>query len=195
MALISISLGAWAASFFVRIHGLSLAEVGLLVGIFGGMGGVVAPAVYGKLGDSLIPRYAGWPLRLIWISAILALGAGMMMLFSDILVLAVIGYGLGEFLRSGYSPPAYATLMSLTPPSMRGSMMSIIQFASVLIGFGLGPLLVGMLSDYYGGGVMIRYALATALFVFIPVTIFIALASWILFGRRGGRFGVRTVAA
>src|SRR3546814_20510092 len=43
LGLISISLGSWAASFFVRVHGLSLSEVGLLIGIFGGLGGVVAP--------------------------------------------------------------------------------------------------------------------------------------------------------
>src|SRR3546814_19885477 len=63
LGLISISLGSWAASFFVRVHGLSLSEVGLLLGIFGGLGGVVAPAVYGKLGDTLLPRNPPWPLR------------------------------------------------------------------------------------------------------------------------------------
>src|SRR3546814_2716796 len=68
---------------------------------------------------------------------------------------------------------------------MRGTMTSIVQFTSVLIGFGLGPVMVGMLSDFYGGGVMIRYALATGLLVFIPVVLFLAIASRMLYGRRG----------
>ncbi|MBN8842913.1 MAG: MFS transporter [Sphingomonadales bacterium] len=184
LGLISISLGAWAASFFVRVHGLSLSEVGLLIGIFGGLGGVVAPAVYGKLGDTLLMRNPAWPLRLVWISAIVALFSGYMMLFSPVLAIAVVGYGLGEFLRSGYPPPAYSTLLNETPPHMRGTMTSIVQFTSVLIGFGLGPVMVGMLSDFYGGGVMIRYALATGLLVFIPVVLFLAIASRMLYGRR-----------
>jgi len=108
-----------------------------------------------------------------------------MMLFSPVLALAVLGYGLGEFLRSGYPPPAYSTLLNETPPHMRGTMTSIVQFTSVLIGFGLGPVMVGMLSDFYGGGVMIRYALATGLLVFIPVVLFLAIASRMLYGRRG----------
>src|SRR3546814_16594527 len=79
-----------------------------------------------------------------------------MMLFSPVLALAVLGYGLGEFLRSGYPPPAYSTLLNETPPHMRGTLTSIVHFTSVLIGFGLGPVMVGMLSDFYGGGVMLR---------------------------------------
>jgi MFS family permease len=184
LGLISISIGTWAASFFIRVHGMDLAEVGLLIGIFGGLGGVVAPAVYGRVGDILAKRDAAWPLRLVWLSAVLALGAGMVMLFSDSLVFAIIGYGVGEFLRSGYPPPAYSTLLDRTPAHMRGTVTSILQFASVLIGFGLGPVLIGALSDYYGGGAMIRYALATGLLVFVPVTILIWLSSWLLFGRQ-----------
>lgn len=184
LGLISISLGSWAASFFVRVHGLSLSEVGLLIGIFGGLGGVVAPALYGKIGDSLLARNPAWPLRLVWMSAILALVAGYLMLFSPVLAISIAAYGLGEFLRSGYPPPAYSTLLTHTPPQMRGTMISIVQFTSALVGFGLGPLVVGMLSDFYGGGAMIRYALATALLVFVPVILCLAVASRMLFGRR-----------
>lgn len=187
LGLISISLGAWAASFFVRVHGLPLSQVGLLVGIFGGLGGVVAPAVYGKLGDTLLVRNPAWPMRLVWISAIVALAAGYVMLFSPVLAISIAAYGVGEFLRSGYPPPAYSTLLSQTPPHMRGTMMSIVQFTSVLIGFGLGPVMVGMLSDFYGGGAMIRYALASGLLVFVPVTVFFLIATRMLYGRRANK--------
>lgn len=183
LGLISISLGAWAASFFVRVHELSLTEVGLLIGVFGGAGGVLAPLIYGKLSDTLSLRDPAWPLRLVAISAILGLGAGMTMLFSSSIVLAIIGYGCGEFLRSGYPPPAYSTLLSNTPANMRGTVTSILQFSSILIGFGLGPLLIGVLSDIYGGGTAIRYALATGLLVFVPVTIFFLVSSRMLFKR------------
>lgn len=184
MGLISISLGAWAASFFVRVHGLSLAEVGTLIGVFGGVGGVVAPALYGKLGDTLMVRHPAWPVRLVWISAIFAAVAGYVMLFSPFMLVAIIAYGIGEFLRSGYPPPTYSALLAHTPPQLRGSVMALLQFISVLIGFGAGPILIGALSDYYGGGVMIRYALATGLLAFVPVIICLAAASVLLYRKK-----------
>tara|TARA_B100000949_G_scaffold230122_1_gene240039 strand:+ start:521 stop:919 length:399 start_codon:yes stop_codon:yes gene_type:complete len=126
-------------------------------------------------------RDLAWPLRLVAISAILGLGAGMTMLFSSSIVLAIIGYGCGGFLRSGYPPPACSTLLSSTPANMRGTVTSNLQFSSMLIGLGHGPLLIGVLSDIYGGGTAIRYALATGLLVFVSVTIFFLVSSRMLF--------------
>lgn len=184
MGLISISLGAWAASFFVRVHGLSLSEVGTLIGLFGGIGGVVSPALYGKLADILMVKHPAWPLRLVWISAILAAAAGYVMVFSPFVAVAIIAYGVGEFLRSGYPPPTYSVLLAQTPPQLRGSVMALLQFISVLIGFGAGPVLIGALSDYYGGGTMIRYALATGLLAFVPVIVCLTASSALLYRKK-----------
>ncbi len=189
MALVSIIVGAWSASFFMRVHGFSLTQVGLIIGLAGGMGGVLSPPLYGWIADRLSARNPAWALRIVWVSCIILLAIGMLQLFTPLVLVAVACYAAGEFLRSGYSPPTYSVLMSNVPVGMRGTVMSMVQLGSNLMGFGLGPLLVGALSDHYGGGKAIRYAMANAFLIFIPVTILFILASWGLFRKRS-RFPV-----
>jgi len=49
---------------------------------------------------------------------------------------------------------------------MRATMSATTLFAMNLVGFGVGPVVVGGLSDYFGGGVELRKALL-ALIVFM----------------------------
>ena len=50
-------------------------------------------------------------------------------------------------------------LQGLVKPRMRATMSAIALFVMNLVGFGLGPIVVGLLSDRFGGGVEIRNAL------------------------------------
>ena len=184
MGLVSISLGAWATSFFIRVHDFSLTEVGLLIGLVGGAGGMLSPPLYGWIGDRMARHSVASQLQLVSYSAILAFAAGQVMLFVPIAAVAVACFAIGEFLRSGYPPPAYSVLMAYTPVEMRGTMTSLLQFATLLIGFGLGPLAVGLLSDFFGGGMMIRYALASALLVLIPIFVLIHFSARMLMRRQ-----------
>jgi hypothetical protein len=44
---------------------------------------------------------------------------------------------------------------------MRGSTAATLQVCTNLVGYGMGPLAVGMLSDFYGGPQSLRYAIMT----------------------------------
>ena len=46
-------------------------------------------------------------------------------------------------------------------------MSAVALFAMNIVGFGLGPLVVGYLSDFFGGDQSLRYALMSCL-VFMP---------------------------
>ena len=50
-------------------------------------------------------------------------------------------------------------MQALVRPRMRATMSAIGLFAMNIVGFGLGPIVVGVLSDHFGGGAEIRYAL------------------------------------
>jgi len=188
-ALVSITMGAWAGSFFIRIHGLSVSQIGVLLGVGGGLVGMISPPVSGWVADRLSARDPGWTLRIVWISLLGSFVAGMAMLFSPHVLAAVAGFIAADLLRSGYSPLAYAEIMTHTPARMRGSVMSIVQLASVLVGFGLGPVVIGALSDLYGGGAAIRYALANALLLLPVVAVLFATGARLLY-RAGGASGV-----
>ena len=49
--------------------------------------------------------------------------------------------------------PVYGTGQSVVPPHMRATAAAILLFIINLIGLGLGPLAVGLLSDYLNKGV------------------------------------------
>ena len=81
-------------------------------------------------------------------------------------VLAVSMIAAATILNHAYSALTHAIMQSLVRPRMRAVMSALALFAMNLVGFGLGPVLVGQLSDRYGGGPEIRYALVT-LVVFV----------------------------
>jgi MFS family permease len=175
VALVSVTMSAWAGSFFIRVHGLSLAQVGLVLGVGGGLIGMISSPGMGWLADRLSLRDSGWPIRLVWLSLLLALAAGLAMVFSPILSIAIAGYVLSDVFRSGFPPVVFSVIMANTPGRMRGSVTSFVQLATIFVSFGIGPSVIGLLSDLYGGGVAIRYALATAL-VMLPVAVLMFIA-------------------
>lgn len=165
----SITFGAWAGSFFIRIHGVELTTAGLILGTAGFVG-VGGPPLYGWIADRLSLANPRWALRLVWVSGLVVMLLGFAMLFSPSLAVAVVCFVLLDFLRHGYPPPTYSVLMSNTPVRMRGTIMSVLQFTTNLVGFGLGPVLAGWLSDLYGGEDGIRYALANVMLLFLVIT-------------------------
>ena len=181
--LVSISVTAWVASFFIRIYHVDLAAAGGLIGISAAIGGGLAPLLYGWLDNRLGRRNPAWPLRLVWLSAVIALVASEAMLFTPSLALAVFLFGFTELLRNGYPAITYATMTRNTPAHMRGSVISVMQLITNLSGYGRGPLFVGVVSDYYGGGTAIREALAVSLLLYIPATLCTLYTSHKLYGR------------
>ena len=73
-------------------------------------------------------------------------------------------------LFSAFLGPTYAMLQRLVPDELRATSMAIVMLLANLIGFGIGPLIVGALSDAftpYFGVDALRYAmLAMALVAF-----------------------------
>jgi MFS family permease len=177
MGLVNITLAFWMGSFFIRIHDVGLKETGLILGLGGSLIGMAAPPITGWLADRLGQRDSRWTLRIVWLSMVLSFVFNMAMLFSGHVVLAIAFFVISDFFRLGYSPPSYAVLMTHTPAHLRGGVMSIVQLATNLMGFGVGPALTGVLSDVYGGGDAIRLAMATLSVVFLFVVAVVLLAN------------------
>ncbi len=184
VSLVSVASGMWAGSFFIRIHHLSLTEVGLILGLGGGLFGAFAPPISGYIADRLAGRDERWTLRVVWISLLVSLSAGLVMLFSPLVALSIAGYMLMDFFRSSFAALTFAELMGHSPVRMRGTIMSFIQMMSVFMAFGVGPALVGVLSDLHGGGAAIRYALRDAVMLLLVSVALYIVGSRFLYGRR-----------
>ncbi len=186
LGMISITMGAWAGSFFIRIHHLNLPQVGLILGFGGGGAAAVSPLLFGWLGDRLGQRDPRLTLLAVAAAALVALACGLGMLFAPSVMLAVVLLVLADTCRMGYSPPCYAVLMDKTPVRLRGATMSIMQLTTNVFGFGVGPLLVGFLSDLYGGETALRYAMANALGLLVIAALLLIGAVGLLYGWKRG---------
>lgn len=149
-ALFSIAVYAvvgWLPSFLIRGHGLSTGVVGtvlaLVIGLLGGAGTMFG----GWVADRLGARDPGWRLGAVAIAlVVMAPFWTIVFLTSDttilLALLAIAGALLGFYLG-----PTFAMVQSLVDPSMRATAAACLLFVFNIVGLGLGPLAVGVLSD------------------------------------------------
>lgn len=140
---------AFLASFLQRTHDISLDKVGVIVGI-GAALSAVSPVVIGLLGDRVSRR--GKTSILYYLAALNGLAglAAVFLLSQDAIWLVIGGILTWQFLTMGLTTPGMAALIGFTPAGMRGTIVAFISVGNMLIGFGLGPFVVGLISDTIG---------------------------------------------
>ncbi|KCZ92139.1 major facilitator family transporter [Hyphomonas johnsonii MHS-2] len=152
---------AFAASFYLRVHKAQLetlstslglepiAIIGLGLGLLGGAGGAIGAIVGGQLGNRLGSIDARW---LVFISAIgsALCAAGYFAMFSvpDVRASLCIFFIAG-FFSNLWAGPGTLALQRLAEAPTRATALAINLFVSSAIGLGLGPFLIGILSDHF----------------------------------------------
>ena len=165
----------WAPSFLSRIHGMKNAEIGVLLGLMFGFGGAIGSFAGGFLTDHFGKKDKRWYLKIpayaIMLSILFAAGA----LFLQNKSFSIICLGCCATLQSMYLGPAIAVAHTLVPASMRSLTSAILFFVLNLIGLGLGPLVVGIISDQLApilGKESLRWAMSITIIIGIVSTIF-----------------------
>lgn len=165
-------LGVWSPSFLVRVHNMSLVDAGLYLGLIGVFGGGLGTISSGLLVDRLARRDKRWQLWLPAIGIFLALPTQLAFLLwpaehrlvmGDVdLPFALIFMALSAVFASFWIAPSYAAVQNLVPQCWRTQASALMLLAINLLGMGLGPLLVGMLSDLLSqfGDSSVRYGLS-----------------------------------
>jgi MFS family permease len=143
------TLSTWGAAFFQRAHGVPLAEVGLVIGPPVGIGGIAGMMVSGLLANRLARRRGRQSdMLLIPLLALpIAVPVVAIYLFSPSLSVAVFAAGVMNFLLSCAWAPCLALSLALAAPTDRALASTLMLVASGLLGGGLGPLIVGLVSD------------------------------------------------
>lgn len=155
----------WTPSFFIRSHGLTLAQTAWFVGL-GTLAFGIAGIWFGgwaadRFGARSRAAYAAVPAAL--------LGAIVPFLAAGVLVpsaaLACVLFSVPMALNASWTGPVYSALQHLVAPQMRATASAIFLFIINLIGIGGGTLFVGALSDYLAprfGSDALRYAILAA---------------------------------
>ncbi|MBJ19184.1 MAG: MFS transporter [bacterium] len=161
----------WIPTFLIRVHGLSLSQVGLILGGIVGVAGFVGQIIGGRISDAMGRRDLRWYMWTPAISSIVALPFLVAFLLIPNLYWAIGFYMLGGWAVNMWTGPTYAMAQGVAKPHMRSMAAAIVIFMLSLVGAGLGPLIVGVLNDWLEprfGAEAVRYSL---LVVIVPHTL------------------------
>jgi predicted MFS family arabinose efflux permease len=161
-AFVNYGFQIWAASFFIRVHGMSTQEVGLKLGIASAVGLFIGTIGSGALADRLGRFDMRWYMRVPGFGMLLMVPFGLLALTGRNGNLAFGFYCITVGLSSTWASPIHAMTQSLCPSRMRGIATAIVSLCLNLFGYGLGPLFVGALNDRLRpvfGAESIRYSL------------------------------------
>ncbi len=172
--------GNFAPSYLMRNHGFTVGEVGILLAIFGGGGGMIGTFLGGYLGDRLGLKDRRWYLWLPAMAGVCSVPLGFPYLLMDNSV-AVLGFMFFVTITlNTYMGPSLAISHALVPPAMRAMTSAVLFFILNMIGLGLGPLTAGVLSDLYlphFGEDSLRYAMLTVALISSPAILLFFLAA------------------
>jgi MFS family permease len=154
----------WVSSLFIRIHGLPVQEAGFYIAAFAGVGGLIgnlsAAVVAGRVGQ----RGSRAVLTFIAMGAAAIFPFGAIMALAPKFAVAVVMLPVVAALANCLFGPLVGVMLTLAKVRMRGVASSFLYVCGTLVGMGVGPLIVGTISQALGGGNAIRYGLA-ALFL------------------------------
>lgn len=160
---------AFIAAFFIRTHHISTGEIGTWLAAIGFTGGVIGVYMGGYLGDRLSGGDKRW---YMWVPAIATLlsipFAFLVYLWPDGRTALMLLFP-ANLLGGLYLGPTFAMTQTLVPPHMRAMASAILLFVINIIGLGLGPQIVGLVSDLLVpsfGTESLRYALLMVVVVF-----------------------------
>ena len=174
---IPASLAAWSVSFYIRNHGLDAATAASIVGFTGLLFGPAGHLFGGWANDRLRQRgVAGVQPLVLAIVSVSSLMFICLFAFAPVLRLAMLAYGIGYFLLCAAGPTGYAGVQLPTPPQLRGIMSSLFLIIYSTLGLGIGPLLVGWVSDHvFNRPDQLGAALATSLAILVAIALPFAL--------------------
>jgi predicted MFS family arabinose efflux permease len=170
---VQYGLTQWWPSFFSRTFGLKPSILGTYLGMAIGLGSGTGVLLSGFLANKVIHRDIRLPLLVGSGATLLAIPTALGTLFVESIKGSMFLVAVSAMFWSAYNGPTLASLYSVTAPHMRATAGALYMFLMSVFGLGLGPFLVGVLSDrltpLYGLGGL-RYALL------LPIVVLPAMA-------------------
>ena len=157
---LSYGQGTFIASFFLRNHATGLDQLatgfglksvgflgivlGLINGGFGALGALIGGWIADKFAVRDLRNSMVAPAAALFVSVPVFIIALLIQNTTLALSIMTIPYVLNNF----WYGPVYATTQGIVTPAMRATATAILLFIITAVGYGLGPPLIGLLSDY-----------------------------------------------
>jgi MFS family permease len=169
-SMIGYGHGQFGPSFIQRSFHVTLPTISLFIAPVAATLATISGIVGGQIANRLAARRGlHWQSWLVALLKVIALPFSLLLYWTRDPNLAFACYFLVALFASSYLGPTFSLLQGLAPIRQRAVWASITLFVINLIGLGLGPTLVGQISDWLRptyGEESLRYAM----FVFAAVT-------------------------
>ncbi len=144
---VGVSIAVFMAPFLIRVFHLPLARVGLMSGLINGLASGIGIVVGGFVPDWIGRGRSSWH---AFVPALFMFAAGPLFVCSFLVgtpAMAVFLMFLATACLYTYFAPTFALMHNMVEPRMRATAAAFLYLIINLIGMGLGPPLVGVLSD------------------------------------------------
>lgn len=166
-SLIGYATTSWGPSYLQRSLGFTVGQVALIVAPIAAIIGTISGVGGGRVADWAAKRWGihaqSWMVGLLKCAA---LPFTLLFFMTDVPAVAIGAYVFNMLFANSYLGPAFAMLQGLAPLRMRAMWAAITLLVINMIGLGLGPTMIGVLSDLYlpyaGKAESLRWALITA---------------------------------
>ena len=149
---INYGVMGFTPSLLIRTFGLSTAEVGVQLGLLSALLATVGALAAGPLTDWLGAKMGGkgmvW---LVFVSLTISPFFGLWTYSAENATEFYIRFTFYSLILTLWLPPTYTLILGLVLPRMRGIIFSTYLIIMTLLGQGLGPYAVGIVSDRNGG--------------------------------------------
>ena len=139
--------GLWIPIYLGRIHGMSGTEIGAGLALVMSVPSLLGTYTGGWLADRLGARDVRWAFWLPAAGTIASIPFWLLFLTVTDGKTAMMWAAPYYFCSAIWSAPMQATAQSLAKPRMRGMSAALTSFVITMIGMGLGPLAIGVVSD------------------------------------------------
>ena len=147
VVLVGYGVASFLPPYLIRRHGFDMGEVGLLAGLVNGVAAALGTLAGGYWGDRLSARDRSY---LGFVPAISVFLAGPLLVAGFVIpdgMGSILCIFLGTMLIYGYIGPTFALVHALSSARSRATAAAIFYLVINLVGMGLGPPLIGALSD------------------------------------------------
>ncbi|MEQ9299416.1 MAG: MFS transporter [Cyclobacteriaceae bacterium] len=140
-------MGNWHGSFLVRLHGMPIEVVGGYLALAIGVGGAIGSWLGGYIGDKISHGDQSVYLKLIAVAIALSIPLQAVFLFSGSVPVIIVTLFFIYICWSSFLGPSISVIHGMVPTGMRAISSAVFFFVLNLIGLGLGPTFVGIMSD------------------------------------------------
>ncbi len=162
LAMMAYGTAAWVPTFFVRTYGWSVSDIGQIYGLIIMVFGTLGVVSGGALGDYVCSKgYRNGRIIVMTLTGIITLPFAVAFPLMENPYYALALLAPASFFATFTTGVGPSALMAMMPNQMRGFSSALSGLIVNLIGLGLGPAAIAVVTDYvFKDEMMLRYSLA-----------------------------------